>query len=89
MLGEAWSSTMPVTMDPNEAPIVPAVLTQESPSVSDPSGTVSLTTRLPEANTGEMVRPVRISTSPITIRLPWHRRTTVNPTAIRARNITI
>ena len=78
---------MPVIMEPNDAPIVPAVLTQDRPSVSDSSGTVSLTTRLPEANTGEMVRPVRISTSPITIRLPWHRWITTKPTVINARNM--
>ena len=70
VFGVAWSSTMPVIIEPNEAPTVPAVLTQDNPSVSDSSGTVSFTTRLPEANTGEIVRPVSTSTNPISTRLP-------------------
>ena len=76
MCGLDASSTAPAMVDPNEVPTEPAVVTHDSPSVSERAGTMSLTIRLPVANSGETHRPVRISMMPRIRKLPITMRNT-------------
>ena len=76
MCGLDASSTAPAMVDPNEVPTEPAVVTHDSPSVSERAGTMSLTIRLPVANSGETHRPVRISMTPRIRKLPITMRNT-------------
>ena len=76
MCGLDASSTAPAMVDPNEVPTEPAVVTHDSPSVSERAGTISLTIRLPVANSGETHRPVRISMTPRIRKLPITMRNT-------------